>query len=145
MTKFYTDSFEETMKLGERFAQKIEQGCTILFFGDLGAGKTTFIKGMAQGLGIESDAISSPSFQYLKIHQGRLNLYHFDLWRLENCEQFFAQGFDEFLQDPQGVSCLEWAEKINLIQLGPTIKISLQHERENRRIIEIQDEKAPTS
>lgn len=143
MTTYLTESSEETMKLGSLFAEKIKRRCSILFFGDLGAGKTTFIKGMAQGLGISPDFVASPSFQYLEIHSGRMKLYHFDLWRLATEEQFFEQGFDEFLEDPNGICCFEWAEKLPspAFVIEPHIKIKLFHERENRRKIVIEDEK----
>lgn len=105
MESFIVSSVEQTQKIASLIGQKIKPNSVITLTGDLGAGKTTFTKGLAQGLGIK-ERISSPTFTILKIYEsGRLPLYHFDAYRLEN--GYEDLGFEEYIDD-QGVSVIEW-------------------------------------
>lgn len=101
----------ETEALGEQFGRKAKCGLVIGLSGDLGAGKTQFVKGLARGLGI-SARVHSPTFTLVNEYGGgRLKLYHLDLYRLETPEQIRSAGIEEFLS-PDGVAVIEWAERI---------------------------------
>ncbi len=107
-----THSAEETHRLGRALGESLIENTIIALHGDLGAGKTTFIRGLVEGIGaIDPRNVSSPTFTYLNIYQGNQVVYHFDLYRLPRKEEFFAAGFDEYFH-AGGVCCLEWAEKL---------------------------------
>ena len=97
--------------LGEKFGRAAQRGWVIALSGDLGAGKTQFVRGVARGLEI-SGRVHSPTFTLVNEYGGgRLKLFHLDLYRLETAEQIYAAGIDEYLQ-PDGVSVIEWAERL---------------------------------
>jgi tRNA threonylcarbamoyladenosine biosynthesis protein TsaE len=101
----------ETESLGENFGCAAKRGWVIALSGDLGAGKTQFVKGVARGLGI-SARVHSPTFTLVAEYSGgRLPLFHLDLYRLETAEEILSAGIEEFLQ-PDGVAVIEWAEKL---------------------------------
>jgi tRNA threonylcarbamoyladenosine biosynthesis protein TsaE len=111
MATFISHSPAETESLGEKFGRAAQSGFVFALSGDLGAGKTQFVKGLARGLGI-SARVHSPTFTLVNEHLGgRLKLFHLDLYRLETREQILSAGVEEFLQ-PEGVSVIEWAERI---------------------------------
>jgi tRNA threonylcarbamoyladenosine biosynthesis protein TsaE len=100
----------ETIALGETWGREAERGLVIGLCGDLGAGKTQLVKGLARGLGI-AERVRSPTFALVNIYAGgRLPLFHLDLYRLETREQILAAGLEEYLQ-PDGVAVIEWAER----------------------------------
>jgi tRNA threonylcarbamoyladenosine biosynthesis protein TsaE len=99
---------EETFRLAESLAKKLRAGDVLLLEGDLGAGKTTFTKGLAKGLGIER-TINSPTFTIIKEYKGRIPLYHMDVYRLSDPEEDL--GFDEYFFG-DGVCVVEWAHLI---------------------------------
>jgi len=100
----------ETIALGEQWGRAAESGLVIGLSGDLGAGKTQFVKGLARGLGIV-ERVHSPTFALVNIYSGgRLTLFHLDLYRLETPQQIAAAGLDEYLT-PAGVTVVEWAER----------------------------------
>ena len=102
---------KDTEALGEEFGRKAKTGWVIALSGDLGAGKTQFVKGLARGLGI-AGRIHSPTFTLVNEYAGgRLKLFHLDLYRIETPEQMLSAGIEEFLK-PDGVSVIEWAERI---------------------------------
>jgi tRNA threonylcarbamoyladenosine biosynthesis protein TsaE len=111
MTTFISHSPAETESLGETFGRAAQSGLVIALSGDLGAGKTQFVKGLARGLGI-SARVHSPTFTLVNEYGGgRLKLFHLDLYRLETSAQILSAGFGEFLS-PDGVAVIEWAEKL---------------------------------
>jgi tRNA threonylcarbamoyladenosine biosynthesis protein TsaE len=111
MATFISHSPAETESLGEKFGRAAQSGLVIALSGDLGAGKTQFVKGLARGLGI-SARVHSPTFTLVNEYGGgRLKLFHLDLYRLETREQILSAGVEEFLQ-PDGVSVIEWAERL---------------------------------
>lgn len=133
----YTHSSEETEAAGARLAESLQGHEVLAFFGDLGAGKTTFLKGVISSLtGCSPDEITSPTFNYLNIYEGEFPVYHFDLYRLTATEQFEGAGFSEYLRG-DGVCCLEWAEKIESKLPRETIRITLQHQGNDCRLITI--------
>src|SRR5690242_1107768 len=111
MATFISHSPAETESLGEKFGRAAQSGLVIALSGELGAGKTQFVKGLARGLGI-SARVHSPTFTLVNEYVGgRLKLFHLDLYRLETREQMASEGIEEFLH-PDGVSVIEWAERI---------------------------------
>ena len=103
---------DETLALAESFSQILKGGDVVALRGNLGSGKTVFVKGVARGLGISHvDQVKSPTFVLMHVYPTRIPLYHFDLYRLENDQEIEAIGFEEFLCHPQAITCVEWAEK----------------------------------
>ncbi|MGH7941946.1 MAG: tRNA (adenosine(37)-N6)-threonylcarbamoyltransferase complex ATPase subunit type 1 TsaE [Limisphaerales bacterium] len=114
MPAFISHSPAETEGIGEEFGRAAKCGWVIALSGELGAGKTQFVKGLARGLGI-STGVHSPTFTLVAEYAGgRLPLYHLDLYRLDTAEEIVSAGVEEFLQ-PEGVAVIEWAEKLEAL------------------------------
>jgi len=111
MATFISHSPTETESLGEKFGRAATRGLVIALTGDLGAGKTQFVRGLARGLDIAS-RVHSPTFTLVNEYSGgRLKLFHLDLYRLETAHQILTAGIEEYLS-PDGVAVMEWAERI---------------------------------
>jgi tRNA threonylcarbamoyladenosine biosynthesis protein TsaE len=111
MATFISHSPAETEALGEKFGRVTERGLVLALSGDLGAGKTQFVKGLARGLGVTT-RVHSPTFTLVNEYGGgRLKLFHLDLYRLETPAQLLSAGIGEFLS-PDGVTVIEWAERL---------------------------------
>lgn len=109
---FVSNSPEETLDAGKRLADFLKPGDLLLFSGELGGGKTTFISGLAEGLKISGE-LSSPSFTILNQYStGKLSLAHIDLYRLDGLVEFDNIGLDEYIYDPRCITCIEWGEKV---------------------------------
>jgi tRNA threonylcarbamoyladenosine biosynthesis protein TsaE len=115
---------EETIKLGEIIGKTLTPGSIIALRGGLGAGKTVLVKGIAKGLGIEDEPVS-PTFVIMNAYEGRLPLYHFDLYRVSGADDLTGIGADEFLFG-EGVSAVEWAERAEEIFPEYTIYIDIK-------------------
>ena len=110
---FSTKSHEETVHAGRSLGQVVEMGCVVGLIGDLGAGKTCFMKGVANGLnGVPETEVTSPTFTILQAYEGAVPLYHFDAYRLEGVEDLEDIGFEDYVYG-QGVSFIEWADNIS--------------------------------
>jgi len=120
---------ESTVAFGISYAQKLKQNSVLALKGGLGAGKTTFVQGLLQGLGIQ-DTAQSPTFTYLQIYE---NVFHFDLYRLKNEQDFVLLGFEEFLMG--GITVIEWPERIPNLLPKNTQVIELSY-LDRRRIAE---------
>lgn len=131
-----TQSVEETLDLGRAFAKRLNSGDCVCFFGDLGAGKTTFIKGVVAGLG--GEGVNSPTFVYLNIYEGQVPIYHFDLYRLRDEEQFLEMGFDEFLFGG-GICLIEWSERIAGSLPPNCLQVTLSHLGKSEREVAIHE------
>ena len=111
MPTFISHSPEDTLKLGERWAALLQPGDVIALHGDLGAGKTQLVKGIARGLQI-SDRVQSPSFALLNGYlTGRIPLHHLDLYRLQSPADIIGAGLEDYLFRPEGVAVIEWPER----------------------------------
>lgn len=131
----FSQSAEETYHFGYHLGKQLTPNTVLCFFGDLAAGKTTFIKGVAAGAAqIDPDFVQSPTFTYLNIYEGQTSVYHFDLYRLKDIDEFLSMGFDEYF-DAQGICCIEWSERISAYLPANSIHISLFHDGEGRRRI----------
>jgi tRNA threonylcarbamoyladenosine biosynthesis protein TsaE len=129
MPTLHSHNPTETESLGEQFGRVARLGWVIALSGDLGAGKTQFVKGLARGLGI-SARVHSPTFTLVTQYPGgRLALFHLDLYRLETQEEIQSAGIEEFLE-PDGVAVIEWAEKLESLggQIGQIHPIRLKIE-----------------
>jgi tRNA threonylcarbamoyladenosine biosynthesis protein TsaE len=115
--EFITHSPEETLALGRRIGEQLRGGEIFLLRGDLGAGKTMFAKGLAAGLGIQPDDVTSPSFTLVNAHEGRLRLFHIDLYRLDFGSQE-SLGIREIFEDENVVTAIEWAERLDDVPAG---------------------------
>lgn len=130
-----SSSEQETRELGKLMAGKVTPGTVISLRGSLGAGKTVFAKGFALGLGI-TEAIVSPTFTLVQEYDGRLKLYHLDLYRLSGEDEFESMGGEDFLYS-DGVALIEWSEKIEDMLPDDTIFINITINEDLTRNIEI--------
>ncbi|HLF18756.1 MAG TPA: tRNA (adenosine(37)-N6)-threonylcarbamoyltransferase complex ATPase subunit type 1 TsaE [Candidatus Omnitrophota bacterium] len=130
-----TKSAEETMRLGKALAQHLKPGSIVCLHGELGSGKTTLVKGLAQGLKLKPEAVNSPTFVLMNVYEGKLPLYHFDFYRLENPKEIEQIGYEEFLYG-NGVSVVEWADKLQELYPKEFLKIELAHVSTNERRLE---------
>ncbi len=126
-----TDSPERTRELGRRIGELSSPGTVLLLCGDLGAGKTCMTQGLARGLGVPAgEAVTSPTFTLMNHHRGRLDLFHFDLYRLADPEELRELGFEESLRGG-GVTVVEWADRFDLGV--EALRITLDYRGEGRR------------
>jgi len=143
MATFISNSPAETESLGERWGHTAQRGWVMALTGDLGAGKTQLVKGIARGLGV-TQRVHSPTFTLVNEYSGgRLRLFHLDLYRLETREQILSAGIDEFLQ-PEGVAVIEWAERLEsgMMSDGNIIKVKIEITGETERRIVYEDSRA---
>lgn len=111
MLIYKTTQPEDTKRLGQKLASLIKAGDVITLTGDLGAGKTLLVQGIASALGIDIADVTSPTYTILNVYDARvLPIYHFDLYRLEEAEALYDVGFDEYING-EGLSLVEWADK----------------------------------
>lgn len=136
---YVTGSGEETKRLGEKFAKNLKGGEFLAFYGNLGSGKTTFIQGLAAGLGIKRRIIS-PTFiivRHYKIKKG--NFYHIDLYRTESVNDLLSLGIDQIIEDKNNITALEWGEKMGELLPKKRIDIYFEYLDENQREIRIKE------
>lgn len=142
MVRFVSESVEETQQAAELLATVLEPGMVLALEGDLGAGKTHFVQGLAQGLGI-AEQVTSPTFTVMCAYEkGRMPLYHFDLYRLEDPTELEDIAFYDYVE-AQGVSCIEWARKFEDEIPADALWLSITVETNAARAIEAraQDER----
>jgi len=136
MSKAITCSPEETIEYAKAVGQRLRGGDVVAFIGGLGAGKTTFTRGLAVGLGLEDD-VSSPTFSLVNEYRGKLTLYHFDMYRITSSDELETTGFFDYMNN-ESVIVVEWSENISDWLPDETIFITLKILDENTRGIEIQ-------
>ena len=137
-TQVITTNAQQTQDFAEQFSTTLIGGETILLNGDLGAGKTHFVKGVAKGLGID-DVITSPTFAlHNQYNGGRLVLNHFDFYRIMDPEEAEMLGLNEFFGEKDSVSCIEWSENIAELLPRDCIVVTIEKLDENSRQITIQ-------
>jgi tRNA threonylcarbamoyladenosine biosynthesis protein TsaE len=123
----YSKSETETEAIGARLASFLRAGDFIALSGDLGSGKTCFVRGVAAGLEVPSSVIvTSPTYALLNVYQGRLSLYHFDLYRLDG-DEIASLGFEEYFHG-DGVCLVEWADRLLAGTVSERLEISFSHE-----------------
>ena len=137
--EFISEGAEDTFKLGRIIGEQLAGGEILLLSGPLGAGKTVMIKGLASSLGIDRQEVTSPSFPLVNSYQGRLRLYHIDLYRLdEGAAAAHAVDLEELLADEHAVIVIEWAERLGHYPLPANVwTVSLTGDGEDPRQITI--------
>ena len=133
---YLSKSKNDTIKFGRRLARLLEKGDIVCLFGDLGTGKTTLTKGIARGLKIKAAEIVSPTFVLLNIYKGRLPLYHFDFYRMENTSQIRELGYEEYFFG-EGVSVIEWAQRLGELLPKDYLKVRMLFKDNHTRLITI--------
>lgn len=129
-----SDSEAQTEDIGARFAASIPDGSVVAFYGELGSGKTAFVRGMARGMGIDAP-VSSPTFTIVNEYEGARRLFHFDMYRLGSADELYGIGWDDYLAR-EGVCAVEWSE--NVAEAFDGSEITVRFEKtgdESRRII----------
>ena len=141
--EFITNSPEETEKIGAAIGKIIPAGTVLAYRGDLGAGKTAFTRGLAAGLGYKG-RVTSPTFTIVNEYEGRIPLFHFDMYRLPDSDALFDIGWDDYL-DRGGVCAVEWSEQVDDALPEDTIYVTISRhpDHDNWRIIEIEGGEAP--
>lgn len=119
-----SDGAEATFALGAELAEALKPGDIVCMYGELGAGKTVFVQGLAKGLGVD-DYISSPTFNIVNTYAGRLTLNHFDAYRIADCDEMLDIGFDEYING-DGVCVIEWAELIEDIIPDGAYRVTIE-------------------
>lgn len=135
MQKFITVSEQQTEQLAESLAATLSGTEIIAMYGDLGAGKTTFTRGLARGLGI-TDGVSSPTFALVHEYEGRYMLYHFDMYRINSFDDLYSTGFFDYTGN--GVLIIEWSENIKEYLPENRIDITIKRISDNEREINIE-------
>ena len=134
--QYITNSPEETEKIGEALAAKLQPGDVIAYAGDLGAGKTAFTRGLARGLGI-SEPVTSPTYTIVNEYtSGRMPLFHFDMYRLHDADDLFDIGWEDYLERG-GVCAVEWSENVEDAMENP-IRVTIARNGDTSRIITIE-------
>lgn len=131
-----TSSPEETNAYGRKLGREAKKNSVFCLFGDLGAGKTTLIKGIVEGaMGASSSQVNSPTFVYLNIYSSpKMSVYHFDLYRLKSENDFLSLGFEEYFF-ADGITCIEWSERIASLLPPHAIKLKLASQTQDIRKI----------
>lgn len=129
-----THSVAETVDAGERLGKHLESGSIVALFGDLGAGKTQFVRGLCRGLGLDETTVTSPTFTLIHEYQGVIPVYHLDMYRIEDAGRAQALGLDDYLYG-EGICVIEWPGVI-ADELPPsTVRIRIEHlDRCSRRL-----------
>ncbi len=130
MKRIFLEDENKTKELGEKLGNLVDAGSIICLVGDLGAGKTTFTQSFAKSLGVD-DYITSPTFTIVNEYQGRLPLYHFDVYRIGCSEEMYDIGYDEYINS-DGVCIIEWANLIEDILPDEYLKIDINYKEIGR-------------
>jgi len=134
---FISNSAADTLKIGESLASKLKRGDCVAMTGDLGSGKTVLTKGIAKGLGVKNaQYVNSPTFVIIKQYKGKMPLYHFDLYRLDHPGALDSENFEEYFYG-QGVTVVEWAERVSGLLPKRRWEVTLKVAGENKRRISI--------
>ena len=136
MQTYISRSEAETERIGERFAKDLPDGSVIAMYGDLGAGKTAFVRGMARGMGL-SCRVSSPTFTIVNEYIGERELIHFDMYRLESADELFDIGWEDYLS--RGAVCaVEWSENVQDAFFGDEVVVRIEKLNDTDRKITIE-------
>lgn len=125
----HTSSPDETYMFAKDYSDSLQAGAVLCMYGDLGAGKTLFAQGLAEGLGVK-EYVNSPTFTIVNEYEGRIPFYHFDVYRIADPDEMYETGFDDYI-DGDGVCLIEWAELIEDIIPHPYTKITILRSKEN--------------
>ena len=133
---YYTNSDKETEAVGEQFGRTVKDGTVVAMYGDLGAGKTAFVRGMARGMGI-TERVSSPTFTIVNEYLGDRTLIHFDMYRLGSADELFDIGWEDYIA--RGAVCaVEWRENVEEAFYGDEIILTIEKTSDTSRKITIE-------
>ena len=136
MPIYYTKTESETEDLGSRLARQLPDGAVVALYGDLGAGKTAFVRGMARGMGL-CCRVSSPTFTIVNEYLGERDLIHFDMYRLSGADELFDIGWEDYLA--RGAVCaVEWSENVADAFFGDEIRVTIEKRSDSERKITIE-------
>ena len=136
MEQFKSSSVEETIQIGFEFGRELKPGDVVCLNGDLGSGKTHFVKGVASYFGIEPETVSSPTYTLIHEYPGSVPIYHFDCYRLKNEQEALEIGAEEYFYG-EGICLVEWPEKIDSLIPEEAIWIKISHLSGSERTISI--------
>ena len=138
MKTFHTHSAEETTDLGRQLAAELKPGSVVLLRGDLGAGKTTLVKGIAEGFkAAEAEAVTSPTFTLIHEYRGpEVTLYHIDLYRIDTQRELDTLALDD-LMEPNTILLIEWGEKFERFAKERDAEIAIEHLGANERVVHV--------
>ena len=125
---------QETILIAEKFSRNLKAGDIIFLKGDLGAGKTTFTKGLAKALRVKEKEVSSPTFILMNYYEGKLPIYHFDFYRMDRAQDLSTVDMDEYFFG-QGVSVIEWPERLGKLAPQEFFQVEIEHKSEHQRMI----------
>ena len=132
-----SNSEQQTYKIASDLAKSLLMPAHILLYGDLGAGKTVFAKGLAEGFGvIDVDEVSSPTFTLINQYSGRVKIYHIDLYRIET-GKLEGLGLEEIFDDPNAAVIVEWAERLGSFETPDALKVFLSYVDDHSRRIDL--------
>ena len=137
MQTIITNSEAETEKAGEEFSKNLKGGTVVAMYGDLGAGKTAFVRGMARGMGLTC-RVSSPTFTIVNEYLGERELIHFDMYRLKSSDELFDIGWEDYL-DRGAVCAVEWSENVSDAFFGDELVVRIDKISDNQRKITISE------
>ena len=136
MEQYKVNSLDQTRELAYEIARRITRPTVIAYYGGLGAGKTTFSRFFAEGLG-STDEVTSPTFAMVHEYRGRLPIYHFDMYRVSGYDELYSTGYYDYLDS--GVLLIEWSENIEEELPACYLKLTIDHtEDENSRVITLE-------
>ena len=134
---FESRSESDTEALGERLSRSLpKEGAVVAMYGELGAGKTAFVRGMARGLGVSGHVVS-PTFTIVNEYPGERELFHFDMYRLGGAEELYDIGWEDYLARG-GVCAVEWSENVPGAFDGSEIRVTIEKTGDDKRIIRIE-------
>lgn len=137
MAVYISNSEHETELIGQRFAEGLPGGTVVAMYGDLGAGKTAFVRGMARGMGLDC-RVSSPTFTIVNEYLGERELIHFDMYRLSNADELFDIGWEDYLS--RGAVCaVEWSENVQDAFFGDETVVRIEKLDDEKRRITIEE------
>lgn len=139
MQIFYSNSPEETESIASSFSENLNPGDVIALYGGLGMGKTAFVRGLSKGLGT-TDEVSSPTFALVHEYNGKLPIYHFDMYRITSLDDLYSTGFFDYLESG-GIVITEWSENITDYLPENSIRIEISRgDEDNERVLKITHE-----
>lgn len=132
---FISNSPEETIQFASRWGAKLPAGSVIVLRGNLGSGKTVFVKGIAKGVGVK-EPVTSPTFVFVNVYQGRIPVYHLDLYRIESPDQADSIGYEEYFNS-DGITLIEWGERVKPFLPRKAVWIEFEVLGEKKRRIRV--------
>jgi len=136
---YHSSSPQETEAFAKALGETLKGGEVIAFRGSMGAGKTCFVRGLAEGMGVSGE-VCSPTFALVHEYRGAINLYHFDMYRIHDVDDLYSTGYFDYLEDDSSVLAIEWSEQMEDALPDNLIVVTIEAEGENLRVITVERE-----